>query len=445
MGEYRPMAPAVPPQDLLEFARHVVIAGFLGMAIGIERERTARDTTGAGIFAGIRTFSIGGIMGCVAAFLSQATHPIFFAAVFLVLGAVCAISYWRDLDERPGVTTEVAFLLIFLCGGLVNFGYELHGAGVALALTALLTYRTHLQEFAGSVSRDDLANALKFGLVSLVILPIIPDQKYGPEGALNPHHIWMMVVLISGLSFTGYILVQVVGPRAGIGLTGLLGGLVSSTATSMTFAQRSKAPGATPLLAHFALAASLACTVMWPRLFIEAVVVDRAFAMRMLLPFGLATVTGALLVLWLYRVAGKTAEGPGGEAPKFTNPFEIMPAIKFAALFAVVQLGFKLAQKYLGSGAVLGAAFLSGLTDTDAVLLSMAKAYADSHAPGAPPSAAMPAGLAEGSVILACLANTFVKVGIIWSAGAPGFRSRAAFVLIAMAAGAGAGLWILLS
>ncbi|MBI3097229.1 MAG: MgtC/SapB family protein [Planctomycetes bacterium] len=440
------MHPTIPEQDLLTFARQVVIAGALGLAVGLERERSSRDSTGTGIFAGIRTFSIGGIMGCVAAFLAQATHPLLFAAVFIILGLICAISYYRDMDDRPGVTTEVAFLLIFLCGGLVHFGYELHAAGVALGLTALLTYKTYLQEFAGKVSRDDLANTLKFGLISLVVLPLIPSRTYDPWGALNPHKIWLLVVLISGISFTGYILVQTLGAKAGIGLTGLLGGIVSSTATTTTFAQRSRDAGVGSLLPHFALAASLACTVMYPRLLIEAAVVSRPFAIRLLWPLGIATVVGAVFVYILYRLAG-TAEGISGEGkgPKLKNPFDIWPAVKFAAFFALVLLAFKYVQKEFGAQAVLGAAFLSGLTDTDAVLLSMADAYAKSILPDTPADQRLPDGLGEGAVVLACLANTFVKVGILWSAGAPGFRSRAAVTLLAMAAGAGAGLWFLLA
>lgn len=425
------------PSEFLTFCRHLVIAGGLGMAVGLERERSSHAKGGAGIFAGIRTFSIGGMMGCIAGILADKTHPLLFAAVFTILGVICAISYYRDMDDRPGVTTEAAFLLVFLLGGMVHTGAELQAAVVTIALTALLQYRATLRDFAERVSHNDVAAALKFGLVSLVVLPLVPNQTWDPWRAFNPYKTWLMVVLISGLSFVGYILVQALGPRAGIGLTGLLGGLVSSTATTNTFSLRSRDEGAGPLLPHYALAAALACTVMYPRLIIEAAVVNRSFAGWLLLPLGTALVVGAAMVWWLYRTAGRgEAAVTPGLTPKLKNPVEIWPAIKFALLFAVVLFVFKFVQKEFGSGAVLLAAFLSGLTDTDAVLLSMADAVQDGS---------ISVDVALASVVVACTANSIVKGLILWRVGVPGFRGRAAAPLVAMAVGAALGYGVYLA
>ncbi|MBI3270761.1 MAG: MgtC/SapB family protein [Planctomycetes bacterium] len=423
-------------ENLLPFLWQVLLSGLLGMALGLERQRAGQTETGRGPFAGIRTFSLVGAMGCLAATVAAATNVAVLVVSLACVGTLAAISYVADVKEDKGVTTEVTFLFAFLIGALVQQGGYLEAAAVTLGAMALLAYRESLHALVTKVSPEDISNSIKFGLVSLVILPILPNRAFGPGGLLNPYVVWWMVVLMSGISFAGYLLVKIVGPRAGIGLTGLLGGLASSTAVTLTFSQRSR--GAAPsLLKPYAMAVVIACTILYPRLFVEALAVNPALAAELAPLLGASLLLGLVLAGLLARTPASAEQEAGEAKVQLKNPFELLPAIKFAVVFAVVVVVIKLARSSLGDRGVYLAAMLAGLTDVDAITLSMAQATLDGSST---------AEVAVRSVVLATVSNTLVKTGIVLTGGGPGFRGRAGTALAVLGLGTGGLLaaWVFL-
>ncbi|KAF0239800.1 MAG: hypothetical protein FD180_5170 [Planctomycetota bacterium] len=371
----------------------------LGLSVGLERERSAHEERHVP-FAGIRTFPIASLAGFLCATLQG--EALLVAGLLAVAALAVAAHLRAGREGHPGVTTEAAFVLTYLLGAGCARGMVLECASVALLTTTLLAGREQLRTFAQRLPERDLAAALKFGVISIIVLPLIPDRPVGSGWwAVNFHDTWLMVVLISGIGFAGYILTRVVGPRAGTGLAGLVGGLVSSTAVALTFSRKSReTPG---LSAACALAILAACAVLWARVLVEAVVVNPAFA-GTLAPAGLGIFgVSTLIAAFAYRRATATPPSGNTGVVEYRNPVELRPAITFALAFAVVTIFFSLAHKTWGSQGAYVAAFLSGLYDMDAITLSMAAKTKSGEI-------LYPQGAA--AVILAGGANTLVKMGI---------------------------------
>jgi len=414
---------AVPVASLIV---EIIVATLLGLFVGLERERNRSaadgDAESERSFAGIRTFAIVSLTGWTAALAGERLHASVFVSGLAIVGVLAALAHFMTGSSRRGTTTEVAFVLTYLVGGLVRLDQILLAATVALFLTATLATKFVLHRFARAVSNEDVYSAIKFAAITLVVLPLLPDKTYDPLEALNPSHIWLTVVLMSGISFVGYVLVKAFGPRAGIGLTGLLGGLVSSTATTLTFSQRSRSNA--DLARGAALAILLACTVMYPRVAIVAAVADRSLALALVLPLGAILLVSLAIVAVLFRSALRPNKAPAKES-KFANPFELVPAIKFAAVFAIVLLGIKFAQREFGERGTFVAAFVAGLTDMDAVTLSMGRLRSQGGIENSD---------AVAAVVLASVSNTIVKAGIVWVSGARGLRIAAGVPLVLIAA-----------
>lgn len=370
----------------------------LGLSVGLERERSAHEEHHVP-FAGIRTFPIASLSGFLCATLDGSALLV---AGLLAVAALAVASHLRaGKDGHPGVTSEAAFVLTYLLGAGCARGLVLQSASVALVLTTLLAGREQLRGFAKQLPERDLAAAIKFGVISLIILPLIPDRPLGRGWwAVNLYTTWLMVVLMSGMGFAGYILTRIVGARAGTGLAGLVGGLVSSTAVTLTFSRRSRE---TPELSLPCTVAILAAsTVLWGRVLIEAAVVNPEFGLALAPPaFAIFTVS-ALLAAFVYRRAAATSPEETGTV-EYTNPVELRPAITFAFLFAGVTILFRVALARWGSTGAYAAAFLSGLHDMDAITLSMASMTRAGTVPMEQGSAA---------VLLAAASNTLVKLGI---------------------------------
>jgi uncharacterized membrane protein (DUF4010 family) len=381
----------------------------LGVLIGLERERTQPETR----FAGVRTFGLISLAGAMAAHLDTAlARPWLGLALFAAVAALVVVSAVTTARQGDiGITTEVSALLAFLLGFLCVAGDLTLAAGLAVASGGVLALKEWLHALARRIESEDVSATLKFAIVTVIILPLVPNQTYGPAplDVINPYVIWWMVVLISGLNFASYILVKVVGAEHGIGLTGLLGGLVSSTAVSLGFAQRSRThPAQAPALA---LGILLAWTVMFVRVVLLVAVIAPALARELALPLGAlgALSFAIMLVLHRRRGAGERASVSAG-----SNPFELGAAIRFGLLFGVVTFAAKAAQLYLGDAGLYLAGALAGLTDVDAIVLSMAQL-----AQREPASAAV----AARTVVIAVLANTLVKGGMAIVLGSAALRA----------------------
>jgi uncharacterized membrane protein (DUF4010 family) len=394
------------PELLLRFG----IALLIGVLIGLEREY-ARLKEDVKAFAGVRTFPLVALLGCCAGLMTDLGGPWAFAILALLVGSLIAISYAIDaLQGRVGMTTEAAAVVVFVCGALAYWDYVELAAALAVVTFGFLTLKPQLHRLASRVSSEDMYATLKFAVISLIILPVLPNQTYGPPpfDAFNPYKTWLMVVFISGISFLGYVLIKVVGPRRGIGLTGLLGGLVSSTAVTLSFAQRSEEQ---PDLARpFALAITLAWTVMFGRVLVEVAVLNRELLSELWLPMVAAMVAGLAFCI-IYYLVQRTRQESDVEV---SNPFELGPAIKFGLLYAAILLVAKVAQYYFQDAGVYLASVVAGLTDVDAITLSMAELS------GAPGGVSLSTG--ARAVVLAVIANTVVKGGIALTTGSGTLR-----------------------
>jgi uncharacterized membrane protein (DUF4010 family) len=381
----------------------------LGVLLGLERERTKTEWG----FAGVRTFGLISLSGGVAAFLDAGLdRPWLALAVFAAAAALVLVSYRVSAQHGElGITTEISALLAFLLGFLCVSGNVMLATGLAVASGAVLALKQWLHRLAARIESADVEATLQFAIVSAIILPLVPDQNYGPPpfDVINPYKIWLMVVLISGLNFASYLLVKGVGAEHGIGLTGLLGGLVSSTAVTLGFAQRSREePQQSPALA---LGILVAWTVMFSRVVVLVAAVDRGLAPSIALAMAAFGVP-SLAICWLLwrrqRSAGKASVGAS------QNPFELSSAIRFGLLFGVITFVAKAAQVYLGDAGLYLAGAIAGATDVDAIALSMAQLAHDDAAMADP---------AARTIVIAVASNTLFKAGMAAFMGAPALRS----------------------
>jgi uncharacterized membrane protein (DUF4010 family) len=281
---------------------------------------------------------------------------------------------------------------------------------MTVVMAFLLALRDWLHQLARRIQPADIDATLKFAIITIIVLPLVPNENYGPPplDVLNPYKIWLMVVLISGLNFAAYLLVKVVGGDQGIGIAGLLGGLVSSTATTLGFSQRSRESGAdAPALA---LGILLAWTVMFFRVVLMALVISRPLGGSLALALGLLCVVSLGSCVWLWQRRKSTKRG---KVEAGSNPFELGTAIKFGLLFGVVVVIAKVADVYLGEAGLYLAAAVAGLTDVDAITLAMANlAQGDANQ----------TAIAARAILIAAMANTLVKSGMTVALGSPALR-----------------------
>lgn len=384
---------------------------FIGALIGLEREFVQQRTEDPE-FAGIRTFSLIALLGAVAAHLSQRFGLWPFVAVYLGLALLVWASYLGSIyrDEGEGITTEVVALLVPLLGAMVVWDEFELAAALAVVVALWLALKPRLHGIARRMSTADLRATLEFLLITIVVLPILPDRSFGPYEVVNPFQIWLLVVLVSGIGFFGYVLMKVLGTEQGVGIIGVLGGLVSSTATTVSFASRSKvSPGLWPLLLRGIL---LSSSIMFPRILVEVGVVYRPL-LGIVGPIIAVMFIGSLgTVFYLWR-GDHTLDEPDSEEVGLTNPLRIQTAVGFALVFTLVLVAVRAANEFFGSAGVYIASALTGIADVDAITLSASELASLGQIE--PRVAAM-------SVTLAALVNTASKAVMALSLGAHEMR-----------------------
>ena len=398
----------------------------LGMLLGLQRERTEKS------IGGIRTFPFISLFGTVCAMIGEMHGSWIIPAGLLAMAALVVtanLARGTDQDGAPaGMTTEIAALLVYVLGVLiviVDMGLAaVLGGGMAM----LLHFKQPLHRFAKAVGEKDMHAIMQFVLISLVILPVLPNTGYGPYGVLNPFKIWLMVVLIVGLGLTGYVGYKIFGARAGTLLGGIIGGLVSSTATTVTFARKTK--GESGLAALGALVIMIASCISLVRVLIEiGVAAPHKFA-AIAPPLGamLGTCCVIAAVMWLPCRKGKS------EMPEQHNPAEFKPAFIFAGLYALVLMGVAFAKDHFGERGLYAAAALSGLTDMDAITLSTSQLAE---------SGEVETTSAWRAILMAAMSNLVFKFGVVAAlgSGALVWRVGASFTLALVAAGSILWLW----
>jgi uncharacterized membrane protein (DUF4010 family) len=342
----------------------------IGILIGMQREYAYGASKEKGLFAGARTFALMGLFGSTAALLSDLFQSYWiFLGLVILLGIMVTVAYFITATERDeiGITSEVAALITILIGGICYFHSVEFAAALGVVTTVLLAVKWEFRQFVRVITREDIFATLQFAVITAIILPVLPNKTFGPSplDVLNPYQVWEMVVFISGINFLGYILIKVVGPKRGIAISGLLGGLASSTATTLSFSQRSKSQ--TGLEKPFAVAIIAGWVIMFFRVIVEVAVVNSRLLPN-IWPI-LSIMGGVGLVYALYLYFSETAIDEGDLS--LSNPFELGPAIKFGLIYALVLLISKAAQVYIGDRGLFFTSFIAGLADVDAITLSI--------------------------------------------------------------------------
>ena len=411
----------------LELLLSIFTALAAGFVIGAEREQ-GQDAT----FGGIRTFPMFGLAGAIGMLVGWWA----LAVMGLALGILLAIAYLRESKESLGLSTEVAAIITFGLGALCTArdlempttDRLLLVASAATATLALLSVKRPLHRLVRHVSEEDIFATTKLLVLSVVVLPLLPNEEMGPWGAFNPFSIGILVVLISGIGFAGYVAIRIFGARRGFGLTGLLGGLASSTAVTLTFSGRAKEQP--KLVTACAVAIVLASATMFPRVVVEVWAVSGALARASLWPFlaagGVALAAAALMYFGVAR--GTSTEGEDTEL-ELENPFSLFSAFKFALLFVGVLFVSKAASNYFADAGVYLSAFLAGLADVDAISLSIARLHERGE---------IGEDVALWGIAIASATNSLSKVGIAAVLGGGRLAVRVGLpMLAALAVGAG--------
>lgn len=395
----------------------------LGLLIGLERERSPAAK------AGLRTFSLVALAGTLGALLSEKTGaPWMLGAGLLIMGGMMVATYFKSTaSDDPGTTTIAAVVVCYALGAMVWHGMEQLAVTLAILATALLYFKPELSGVSRSLTRLDLVSILQFAVLSFVILPILPNQDYGPYHALNPYQVWWMVVLISGLSLAGYAALRIAGRRHGTLLTGLFGGIASSTATTLAFSRHGRDNPA--LTGMAALVILLANWVVLVRLAVVVAVLAPGLLRPMLILLGGGALAG-LVVLYLYW--RRLDDGADTPTLEMKNPTEIRAALSFGALYAGVLFAAAWLSDLVGSQGVYAVALVSGLTDVDAITLSSLRLFG---------LGTLHADQAVTTVFLAVLANIVFKSGLATAIGGAPLARQVLPGMAAVASGLLAG-WL---
>lgn len=351
--------------------KHLAWSLGLGLLVGLQREREAAP------LAGFRTFPLVAAFGTVCAWLARGWGGWIVAAGLLALAVILVMANVlraRAGDRDAGLTTEVATLLLFGVGAYIPDGNATVAMVLAATTAVLLHLKPQLHNFAHRLGDHDFRAIMQFVVIALVILPVLPNEPFGPFHALNPHRVWWMVVLITGISLGGYLVHKAAGDRVGVLAGGLLGGLVSSTATSVTHSRHARSqPSLAPAAATVIL---LASSIVFSRLAVLAWAADPAHALDYLPPFAVLLALLAAFAAWAWR----RHEAAPASLPLPSNPTELRSALAFTLLYAAILVGVAYARERHGNAGLLWLAAVSGLTDMDAITLSAAQLSSNGHA-----------------------------------------------------------------
>lgn len=415
----------------LDTIQNFAIAILIGALVGIEREKRRNTEITIG---GIRTFVLMGMLGAAGGFLSKQFGTIWPLLVVGAIGGVTVVAgFLIDVEERKGpigLITELAAIVVTVLGGLATLGQPALAVCLGIVLATLLAFKQPIHGLIEKIGWDDIFGGLRLLIASFIVLPLLPNRTIDPWQALNPRELWLLVVLISALSAVGYVATRWLGPSRGAVITGLAGGLVSSTAATLAFSRQSRETdrhGAHML----AMGSLISWTVMFARVLVISVAVYPALIHLLLVPvaiMAMATLTSVAVLYWLHIQAKKAGEGEkdsGSASISISTPFTLTQAAKFGLLFAVILLLVKIIGDQSREEGLYLVALVAGLTDVDAITLSMSQ-YARSG--GA-------AEVATIAIIIAVLANSAVKAGVAAILGSAEYRRQmlAATALLAVA------------
>ncbi len=397
----------------------------LGLLMGLERERSPAAK------AGLRTFTLVSLLGTLTAMIAQkADSPLVLAAGFVVVGLFITAAYLRNPDDAdPGTTTVAALLVCYGLGAIIWYGYSTLAVMIGIVSTVLLYFKPELRGLSQSLSRRDILSILQFAVLSFIILPILPDEEFGPYSALNPHQIWLMVVLISGLSLAGYVSLKLAGQRYGAPLLGILGGMASSTATTLIYARHGRVNESLGQMAVIVIL--LANLVVQIRLSMVSAAICPSILPSLLPVLASGMVTGLAVAAYWWKKLPASRDIP---LPEIKNPTELRTSIGFGLLYAVVLFCAAWLQDYAGSKGIYTVALVSGITDVDAITLTSLRLFNTGR---------LAVDDTVTAITLALIANLAFKLSVVFFVGGKQLGYRCTAGLLAIGAGSGLALFFL--
>lgn len=386
----------------LPFLHTLVVSISVGALIGLIRQWSdEHEDAHIESSAGVRTFSLWSLLGFLSAYVHEVHAGFFFPVSFATFGIFLIAGNLLDKEDHKGfgLTSYTAAILTFLVGALV-FWQQLRAAiAIAVTIGILLASKPFVHRWTNRLTNEDIMSLLQFLAVTGLILPLVPDKGFGPLTAFNPYTIWLMVVLISGLGFVGYVAIRLLGTQAGITVTGLAGGLASSTATTLALARNSRD---TPqIAATLATGIVIANTVMIGRVAVIILAINQDLFIRLVPPLLIMGLPTSIYLIWKFFLSKKGKEQV--DLPKLSNPLSLKLAIKFALLYGIIVFLVKAVSVWGGGTGFYPIAFLSGLTDMDAIALSLANEHN---------TQSLSLDLAAGGIVIGALANSIFKTGL---------------------------------
>ncbi len=389
----------------LNILQQLASALALGLLIGLERGWHTRKQEEGERVAGLRTYGLISLLGGIWALLAQQIDMLLIGFGFIGLVLIAIAAYYQRIREQDdiGITSIITILLTFLLGALCTLGQAHIAAPVTVVITLLLSVKPVLHRFLRQLERIELYAVLKMLLISVVILPVLPNRTFDPWDALNPYQIWWMVVLIAAISFVGYFAMKITGTRQGVLITGIFGGLASSTAVTLHLSRLThKHPGYTNATAAGILAA---CATMFPRMLVITFIFNPLLGRQLLLPVLLSAALIYLLAFVFWRQS--KADTPQSSHPRLRNPFHIASALQFGLLLAMIMLLSRIMVHYFGDSGIYLLAGASGIADVDAITLSLTHMSLQQ----------LPLDAAAYAILLAAVVNSIIKTGIAFFAG----------------------------
>ena len=392
---------------MVDFAliQNFLIALALGALVGLELEY-ARYRRKAQSYAGIRTYPLIALFGAMAAYLGATISPWILLISLFLMGGIIVVAYFavnEQVHKYVGATSEMAGFITFFLGVLVYYNEVVLATTLAVIMTIILYARSVLHNFARKMEKKELVDTLKFAVIAFVILPFLPDKSYGPFGFFNPHQVWLFVVFISAISFAGYLTLKWLGEK-GVTLAGLLGGVASSTATTLIFSERSKKEK--KIFQSLALGVILANLAMFGRVLVLAFAVNTSIFWELLPSAAILIVLTGIFSYFLWKRAKKVKA-----RVHLSSPLRLGPALKFGAFFAVIIALTKIASVYFSARGIYLVSFFSGFADVDAITLSLAQLA----------KGTITSKVAENGILIGMLTNILAKGGIAYWLGGKQF------------------------
>lgn len=413
----------------IQIASRFLIALAVGIIIGLERDWENRQQPDFAGSLGVRSFSLVSLLGGISGFLAQRWGWGIWGAAFLALALFLIPAY--VLTSRRfqdyGITTELALLVTFSLGSLVMTGATLEAVASAVIVTWLLELKPSLKRYIKTLQEQELVATLKLLLIALVILPLLPNESFGPWDAINPRTTGFFVCLVASISYVGYFTVHILGDRLGLLVTGLVGGVASSTAVTVSFSRLVKQGYDIPLLAA---GIALANGIMAPRLLLIIAVINQPLAAKLapgILLLGLIPLGAAIVIIRQLRPPQNTS------SLAMKNPLELNTALKYGLLLMVILVVVRGAEQWFGDAGVYSVAAISGLADVDAVSISLARS--SQHTLGLQ--------VASFGVLIAVFMNTMVKVCITWLIGGRALAQWCSGILLGSLVAGATAVWLL--